>query len=338
MTVPAIRRSLWLVGSLVAVWACPDARDSPRGENRAPAAEVERTQAAIDSIAAEGQRLYDDGEFRAARETWLPAAEQARAIADTLRHARLLTSIGLAAWRLGEHERARALSRTALDLKRAARLHGLLPRSYNALGLIAWDQGRLGEASALLDSTIAIAEQVGDEEYVLKAGVNLGNVHMALGEFHAARRSLLSGLAAARELGHAWIEGRTLINLATLENRTGRPRAALDWLVQTLPLELAANDPTAEESYWAQLVYAHSLLGEARQALVALDGTGGQYHDRAGCRHRAVRRSGDDLGRPQGDWAREVQGEAGRRNRAGVGRPGPAEDDVRRCYRAQDSK
>jgi tetratricopeptide (TPR) repeat protein len=90
--------------------------------------------------------LYWDGDFEEARELWQDVLERSAAVGDSAAHARALTWLGLAAFRLGEYAEAKTLGEKALALKLRLGLAEDLPKSYNALGLLALSQGRLSEA------------------------------------------------------------------------------------------------------------------------------------------------------------------------------------------------
>jgi len=67
--------------------------------------------------------------------------------------------VGLAAWRLGDYAAARREGETSLTLKRRLGLDAEVSRSFNALGLLAWNEGRHREALADFDSAIAAARR-----------------------------------------------------------------------------------------------------------------------------------------------------------------------------------
>jgi CHAT domain-containing protein/tetratricopeptide (TPR) repeat protein len=225
----------------------------------------------LDSLVAAADSFYRAGEYARAREGWSAALARLRAGRDLATEARILTSLGLTEWRLGNPQTARSRVEQARSLlEEAGGPRSLLPRTYNALGLIAWDQGRLTEAAELWRRTMEIAREVGDQEYVDKPAMNLGLYYSAIGEFGNARQAFRESRLAGRRLGIPALELRSLVNLAMVANRTGEPREALRWLDSAVAANLQ-QDFLAEDMYRSQLAVAAWALGDPGVALVALD-------------------------------------------------------------------
>ena len=268
--------ALALLGLLAAGAAgCGDAggaRDPPRADAagsaaRSPGTRPERTVAPEE----EGREAYARGDYTEAIRPWETALAEARASDDRAAEARLLTSLGLAAWRIGDFGTARERGEEAVRVELRHGLDDLLPRSYNALGLLAWEQSRFGEAITEFEQALAAAEKAGDLEYVTKSIANLGLVYEAVGEFGTARERYLTALAAARKLGDARTEGRILVNLAALDRRAGDLVSAVAWLDTARAMDLGSFDPTGEEALWGQVASVRIQLGDARLAVAALD-------------------------------------------------------------------
>lgn len=263
-----------LVGTLLVlagVSACSKVRDPPAQQREAQRFSAPARGGLLDSILAEGQRLYDASEYAPARHVWLEALERARVEHNFAAEAQALTNLALTARQLGNYAGAHALAEDAVELELRQELTTLLPRTYNTLGLLAWDQGHLAEAAGLYRKTIASAEAARDARYVYRPAGNLGTVYTQFGEYATARQYLLTALDGARQHADRRTEGRVLANLAVLELRTGDPRAALAWLQQARAAAEAAGDATNEENILAQLASAYGALGEPHHAFVVLD-------------------------------------------------------------------
>ncbi|HEY5417630.1 MAG TPA: tetratricopeptide repeat protein, partial [Gemmatimonadaceae bacterium] len=75
-----------------------------------------------------------------ARVLYTAALTGARSLGDSAAIAKALTGLGQVARPLGEMAEARRLGEQALALKLRLRLSSELSRSYNALGLVAWEE------------------------------------------------------------------------------------------------------------------------------------------------------------------------------------------------------
>ncbi|HLG06427.1 MAG TPA: tetratricopeptide repeat protein, partial [Gemmatimonadales bacterium] len=128
---------------------------------------AERT-VSVDSLVAPGESLYVRGSYDSATAVWTEAL-QGPGIAGSAGEARLLHWLGLAAYRRGEYADARRLGERSLGLKRDLRLPSPeIAESQNALGLLAWNEGRLQDAEALLGQALAGFEGGGDRAGVAK--------------------------------------------------------------------------------------------------------------------------------------------------------------------------
>jgi CHAT domain-containing protein/tetratricopeptide (TPR) repeat protein len=239
-------------------------------DSRAPPV-TSSSQNDLDSVVAAAESIYMRGEFDSARTIWREALSRATAGRDSVREARVLTWLGLAAYRQGDYREARSLGERALAVKLETALPGELTRSYNALGLLAWNEGRLEEASQLFEKAFETARAAGDETAVAKAANNMALVHTELGNFAAARAGFGEARRAAEQLGDARIEGGALTNLGMLEVQLGDPASAIAYLHRARERYRAIGYATGEQNTLGQLGTAYDALGEPQLALAAVD-------------------------------------------------------------------
>ena len=264
-----LHRSPWHCCGVL-TFGCGDPSSPPTAPRASPRALP--VPVALDSLTAVADSLYRDGDYARAKEAWSAglAPHQSRAGPrgrGTGSHfARIRPSGGS-----GEYEAARARTEQARALLESQRPpRASLPRTYNALGLIAWDQGRLSEAADLWRRTMQIAREVGDQEYVDKPAMNLGLWYAGIGDLEHAREAFAASLTAGRKLGIRPLELRSLVNLAMVANRMGEPRLALAWLDSAAAAGVE-EDFLAEDNYRSQLAIAAWALGDPGVALAGLD-------------------------------------------------------------------
>lgn len=226
---------------------------------------------ALDSLVVQADEAYWDGEFGRAREIYQIALAKAGAESNRTVEAEVLTSLGLAAWRLGDYAEARDRGEAGLALKLDLGLDELLFRSYNALGLLAWNEGRLAEAAELFGKASDAALAVGDAEGLAKATNNQGLVNVELGEFRRSREAFRTTLEAARSIENPTIEASALSNLGMLDIRVGDPAAAIPTLREARRIFQLVDDAFYEQNTLGQLGHAYTALGEPRLAFAALD-------------------------------------------------------------------
>jgi len=226
---------------------------------------------AMDSLIAVAESTYLRGQFDSALAMWNHTLARARATHDSIREGRILTWLGLTAYRKGDYRLARSLGERALALELRLRQPADLARSYNALGLLAWNEGRLDTASELFRSASAAAAAASDEAMLAKSANNLALVQTELGEFAKARSGFQVAHRAGARIRDPRIEGGALANLGMLEVQLGDPRAAIKHLTRARALYRLVGFEIGEQNALGQLGTAYDALGEPGHAFAALD-------------------------------------------------------------------
>ncbi len=217
-----------------------------------------------------GDSLYARGDYAGARQAW--RAELAQASASSARAAHLLTSVSLAAYHLADYAEARRTGDSALSLARSL---GIGPREHfrtvNALGLVAWHQGRLDTAGTLFRDALRLATAANDTPSMAKASGNLGLVLTDYGDFTAARSAFRTAQSAAHAIGDRKTEGNAFTNLAMLAQRTGELPSAEDYVTEALRLFRQIGYETGEQNALGQRVTIDEAKGDPRAAFATLD-------------------------------------------------------------------
>jgi len=259
---PSCRVRLLLLGTAVAV-ACQ--REPGQQRTRAaPTAPGDTTLARADS-------LYLAGELDSATSIWRAALATAEAKNDSASVATHLTSLGNAARGQARYDEARDLLERSLAIKQRLGMRNELFRSFNALGILAENEGRLTDATAWYEQATSAAIAAGDSLSAAKAAHNQGLVYGRLGEFDRSRAGLETLRDVARTHGDTVSLARALNNLAMLEVNTGDALAALALLDEVRRLSRASGDVELEENALGQQAMAHDALGDPPRALVSLD-------------------------------------------------------------------
>lgn len=217
------------------------------------------------------QEAYYRSEYDSAATRFAELRAEASAAGDDRTVAVVTLWMGMAANARGQWDSARVLEETALALQLAQGLTDLVPRSYNALGLLAWEDFRLADADSLFGESIAAAEGVGNAYFRAVARGNLGLVQQDLGDFDAARAGYREQLAVSLEHDSVRAAATARLNLAILSLREGDPQTAADELSGLVTELEALGDPKRLQNALAQLGEANADLGEPRLAFAAFD-------------------------------------------------------------------
>jgi CHAT domain-containing protein/tetratricopeptide (TPR) repeat protein len=255
-------------GLTLMVVACGTAHDAGGPSHTTVAL---HSSARADSILTLGEAAYRRSEYDSA-ETILSAGRAiALASGDSQSVARADTWRGLTAMKQGLHKKARALGESALALKLRLGFRTDYWRSYNALGLLAWLEGRYSDAESLFINARRSAEAEHDTLNIAKAISNLGLVHSETGDFAQARNEFALLERVAHQSKDAKSEGNALSNRGMLETRDGNPAEAILWLQRARPLYASISAPDGEESVLGQLGSAYAAMDEPQKAIAYMD-------------------------------------------------------------------
>ena len=223
-----------------------------------------------DSLLAAGQERYRNQVFDSARAIWNVELHRARSIKDQKAEARVLMWLGIVGWRLSDYKSARENGEASVALKRQTGLDDELSRSFNSLGLIAYNEGRYADALAMYDSAIASATRHDDASGIARAASNVPLVKVELGRFDEARRDFDRAMQANQAAGDARTHANLLANIGMLEIRLGNPRRAITLLDSAREL-YDKRDVSGQANALGQLASAWIAVGELQRALNAVD-------------------------------------------------------------------
>jgi len=251
------------------VTACTERPRDPTAAAPGPPSPVAFPAVPPEALVALAESTYFRAEYDSARAMLLEAVH--RAPTDSALQARALTWIGLAAFRQGDYATAHTIGERALALKLRRRFTADLFRSYNALGLLAWQEGRFHEAIRQFSRAADAARATHDSAAQATAFGNLGSVYMDVGAFREAREGLLAMQRVAHARGNARTEANATNNLGQLAIRVGDPGAAIELLGRARELYRTAGSPIGEENALGQLGTAYDALGDPQRAFAYLD-------------------------------------------------------------------
>ncbi len=109
-----------------------------------------------------------------------------------------------------------------------------MARALNSLGVIEWRRGDLARARALLEESIAVRRRLGDEARISSALSNLGLVAFEHGDLATAELHFAESLALDREHGNEWGVAADLENLATVALEQGEHERARALVRETI--------------------------------------------------------------------------------------------------------
>ena len=236
----------------------------------AHAVRQDTTAPRIADLLTQADAIYR-GASDSAASLWQAALRLAEASHDSASMARALTGLGQAARLRLDLKQAHTFGEQALALKLRLGMRADLSRSYNSLGLLAWDDGRPRDALQLYRQASDAAAAIGDTAAMAKAMINTGLAQIDLGDLAGARVSLARGRAGAQAANDSVNLGRAIVNLAALDNDIGDPLSALATIESARPILSAIGDTLGEVNALGQLATAYDALGEPQRAFIALD-------------------------------------------------------------------
>jgi CHAT domain-containing protein/Tfp pilus assembly protein PilF len=202
-----------------------------------------------------------------------PLLAGARNDGDSARSGRVLTLQAYVALRRGVLGEARALGEEALARLTSPEQEpdAEVYRTYNLLGLVAYQQSRLADALRLYQSTLETAPEGQGDRTLVVVSINRGLVLMDLGRFSEAQVEFERGRDLARLIENARLEAIALSNLGMAHIWAGDPQGSLTWVSQGLELSREVGFTDAEVNALGQMGTAYTALGDMGRARAVLD-------------------------------------------------------------------
>jgi DNA-binding SARP family transcriptional activator/Tfp pilus assembly protein PilF len=190
----------------------------------------------------------------------------ARQAGDSAAEAAALNALGLVAFHQGRCEQATGDLEEALALFRQTGERGGQARVLINLGVASYLQGRYARASEWWQLALALSREIGDRAGETVALGNLGLVDLRQGRYQQATGHLVQALTLARTTGKRDTESATLVNLGEVSLRQGAYHRATGRLQQALALSRETGDRNHEASALARLGEVCLRLGRCEQA------------------------------------------------------------------------
>jgi CHAT domain-containing protein/tetratricopeptide (TPR) repeat protein len=227
--------------------------------------------AEIDQLLKENRALLGQGKF----EEVFPKADAALALAqksqDKSRQARAIMQIAIAAFHLGEKEKALANFKLAVELAAQAGDHNLQSVSLNSAAMLLTSSGQYEEAFHFYLQSRALRQQLKDrrgEAFVMAAMTTLlvdtGNLNGAEAQLQEALQMMRQIKAEGQnDLG---MEAFILLRIVWLELLRDRPAAAFNFIQQLLAQETAKTSGATRLDTRDRLGRIYARLGEYEKA------------------------------------------------------------------------
>jgi len=115
-------------------------------------------------------------------------------------------------------------------------------KALKGIGVIAWRQGDMQEATALLEASLALHQQLGDKPGIAQTLSNLGILAGERGEYERASNLYEQSLVLNRALSNDWGVATALLNLGNLAVEQGEYERAVALHEEGLALNRQIND------------------------------------------------------------------------------------------------
>ncbi|MBI4674379.1 MAG: tetratricopeptide repeat protein [Chloroflexi bacterium] len=204
------------------------------------------------------------GEYEAARELYEQVLT--RADTDPLR-ARLLQSLGVAAYHLADYARAIESYQACLALAQRQEDIALQARATGGLGLAYWSRGETQIAEELLKQSRNLSLKLGESLELATAEYNLGVVQRSLGQYEKAIDSAKRAEMLYQKLGYATPSARTLQLIGACYHSMGDLRVAAEYYNRAIAGSHVLGDLMATAIVQSNLAELYAEQAELEKAV-----------------------------------------------------------------------
>jgi len=243
------------------------------------------TPAVAEALVERGDKARLASEFGRAAAVYDVAGRIARRLdASAALLGRALNGEGDAWFRLGEFDRARAVSEESVTLHERAQLPGGLAQAWNSIGNIHQGRAEYLEALACFEKSLALREPLGDQRGIGQSLNNIGMVHKGRGRFAEALDHFRRALAVFEALGEQRPAAIVADNIGVIYFSQGDYGPALEYSRRALAANeavenrygIAKSHDSLGNVYRVQGAYGRA-LDHFRQALAIREAIGDKH-------------------------------------------------------------
>lgn len=181
--------------------------------------------------------------------------------------ARTLVNLGIAEWRQGRYDRARAAFQQALEIDGAAADDQLKATSLNYLGLIHTQMSDYEQARQDYQQALDLYHAVSDRGGEAGCANNLGLLEASLGRYEQAQHYYAQALSTSHTIGDRLREGISLNTLGQVQTILGDYYLAQDNLERSLSLRNSIGDRRGAAFCLHDLGHLYLARGQADEAV-----------------------------------------------------------------------
>jgi tetratricopeptide (TPR) repeat protein len=249
------RSACWFVLSFLCCCAVSGAADSAAVQ-------------AVRTCGYEGERLYKNGSFNAARLQWEKGLELARGMKNAELVDHFQTNLGIVYAELGEYKKAIGCFERSLVTARARNDLPVVAATLGSLGNAAASLGDYKQALTSYEASLAQFRGLNDTPNIATALSNIGNVHARQADFAAAGRCYEEALRLTRELNDQTGKGNNLANLGNVYAKLGDYEKALYFSGEAQKIFEEQNYRPGLAACATNLGVIYNDLGDYRRALL----------------------------------------------------------------------
>jgi len=189
---------------------------------------VAAAENAPNDLMAEGHRLYEQGNFEQAAESWTQASATFQQSGDHPNHIQALIYASRALTEMGKNQRAQLLLQTAVQTAQTHNQPQLMAQALDQLGALHLNVGEAEQALSILQEGLKISRDIQDRPLVATILNDLGNTHSFLNNPTAAIAAYTEASILADSLDLHSLSIRAMVNAGLVEMKTDAiPNATL---------------------------------------------------------------------------------------------------------------
>lgn len=201
-----------------------------------------------DALSSLGSAAFREGDYDRAREYYARSLDVSRAVGDRRREATSHDRLGTVAFARGDYERARSAFERCLDVVRGVGDRHTTVETLNSLGVVVAVQAAYDESLAYYREALDVARRIGDRDLEAQVLGNTGLLYERRGDYDGALDALERSLETNRDIGDSFGEAVRLTNLGLVRVRRGDQERAREQFATALDVVRDHEAPRHEVS------------------------------------------------------------------------------------------